>query len=454
MGVFDKLKNALFEVEYVEVEEKQKKEKPIKSKEKVKETEEDRPIAKKIVLPGKREEKVEEIKEEEMKDDNFEIRPLNETVKEKAPTFKFMDDDDFTVDENIPSVMDNNVNNFDYDDYSNQNYSSESIGRRSDRNYNRPIHASEVQNNRQVQDEVQYDRPIHASEVQNSRQVQDEVQYDRPIHANSFDSYDDVEEKREPYKESFQNDYYDRQEATSEPVRDVREKENKPYGVDSTTFKAAKEYGTYENKDEKSYFKPSPIISPIYGILDKNYKKEDVVSKKEIRITTNYSRTNLNVDDIRNKAYGRRSTVEQEIVTSSVKNQEPSFEVDDEEEDNLLVDLSDEKEKPEVKSITVGDAVEYFDDLGLEYNVDYVDATSRNKKRSNDLEEDIKNTMVNEVKPVDLVETHTDPPKIIHSDAVGVENKKTVEVRKESNNTEDDEDNLFDLIDSMYKEDD
>lgn len=454
MGVFDKLKNALFEVEYVEVEEKQKKEKPIKSKEKIKETEEDRPIAKKIVLPGKREEKVEEIKEEEMKDDNFEIRPLNETVKEKAPTFKFMDDDDFTVDENIPSVMDNNVNNFDYDDYSNQNYSSESIGRRSDRNYNRPIHASEVQNNRQVQDEVQYDRSIHASEVQNNRQVQDEVQYDRPIHANSFDSYDDVEEKRESYKESFQNDYYDRQEATSESVRDVREKENKPYGVDSTTFKAAKEYGTYENKDEKSYFKPSPIISPIYGILDKNYKKEDVVSKKEIRITTNYSRTNLNVDDIRNKAYGRRSTVEQEIVTPSVKNQEPSFEVDDDEEDNLLVDLSDEKEKPEVKSITVGDAVEYFDDLGLEYNVDYVDATSRNKKRSNDLEEDIKNTMVNEVKPVDLVETHTDPPKIIHSDAVGVENKKTVEVRKESNNTEDDEDNLFDLIDSMYKEDD
>ena len=37
MGVLDKIKNALFEVEYVEVEEPVKKEKKIKPKEKVKE---------------------------------------------------------------------------------------------------------------------------------------------------------------------------------------------------------------------------------------------------------------------------------------------------------------------------------------------------------------------------------------------------------------------------------
>jgi hypothetical protein len=46
MGVFDKIKNALFEEEYVEVEEKPKKPK----KTKVKETETiEKPIAKKIV---------------------------------------------------------------------------------------------------------------------------------------------------------------------------------------------------------------------------------------------------------------------------------------------------------------------------------------------------------------------------------------------------------------------
>ena len=78
MGVLDKIKNALFEVEYVEVEEPPKVEKKKKPKE-VK-VEEKKPIAKRVVLPGKREEKIEELKEEELKDDNFEARPKNETI--------------------------------------------------------------------------------------------------------------------------------------------------------------------------------------------------------------------------------------------------------------------------------------------------------------------------------------------------------------------------------------
>ena len=91
MGVLDKIKNALFEVEYVEVEEPPKVEKKKKPKE-VK-AEERKPIAKRVVLPGKREEKIEELKEEELKDDNFEARPKNETIK-KTPSedFKYMDE--------------------------------------------------------------------------------------------------------------------------------------------------------------------------------------------------------------------------------------------------------------------------------------------------------------------------------------------------------------------------
>ena len=35
---------------------------------------------------------------------------------------------------------------------------------------------------------------------------------------------------------------------------------------------------------EKKNFKPTPIISPVYGILNKNYHKEDIVSRNEIKI--------------------------------------------------------------------------------------------------------------------------------------------------------------------------
>ena len=34
-------------------------------------------------------------------------------------------------------------------------------------------------------------------------------------------------------------------------------------------------------KEEKRVFKPTPIISPVYGVLDKNYNKEDIKPKKE-----------------------------------------------------------------------------------------------------------------------------------------------------------------------------
>ena len=75
MGVLDKIKNALFEVEYVEVDEPPKKEKKEKVKKiKEKRVKEEKPIAKKVVLPGKREEKVEELHEEELRDVTLYLR--------------------------------------------------------------------------------------------------------------------------------------------------------------------------------------------------------------------------------------------------------------------------------------------------------------------------------------------------------------------------------------------
>ena len=381
MGVFDKLKNALFEVEYVEVEEKPKKEKKSthhfkKEKDEKKETE--KPIAKKIVLP-KKEDKIEQLEEEELKDENFEIRPKDETIKEQKHTFKFMDDEDF-----------------------------------------------------EVVDEPKIVEAYAVEELEN----------------NTFEEKKHNEVKREEHnnKERLEPTHYSFEE---KPRTDssFTVKESRPYGVDNSYKVPFHEYGTYEKKEEKQYFKPSPIISPIYGILDKNYKKEDVVSKKEIRITSNYSRTNVNVDDIRNKAFGRRGNKGEKI--ESEKN---TFDIE-EEDDNLLVDLTDEKDRPEVKEVTVGDAMEYFQDLGLEYNVDYVDASKEKKSQKKQVEtakkiekvEEKKKEKKEEVKP-EVKEEKQEPIK---------EEKTTVKVEDESkkNEKQDDDDNLFDLIDSMYSDD-
>ena len=378
MGIFDKIKNALFEVEYVEVEEKPKKEKKSKPTEKADAIIDEKPIAKKIVLPGKREEKIEQIQEEELIDQDFEARPKDEMIKENAnSSFMFMDDSDFQVEEE-PQIIQN------------------------------------------IEPEVE------VLSDDNSPMVDKTVP---KIEINTAYSGVSPIENVEAY--STMNNAYK-----------VKPRESRPYGMDPSYHVSIKEYGSYDNKDDKAYFKPSPIISPIYGILDKNYKKEDVVQKKDIRITTNYTRSNVNVDDVRNKAYG----VHVEPAKEDVVEAEPV------EEENLLVDLSDEKEKPEVKEITVGDAMEYFQDLGLEYNVDYVDASNKNapKKKNDDLEKEIEDNLSEE----EVVEEKKEKVEEL---APSHEDKKVVEVVNESKDdneaTLSDDDNLFDLIDSMYKED-
>lgn len=61
-------------------------------------------------------------------------------------------------------------------------------------------------------------------------------------------------------------------------------------------------------KEEKKHFSPTPIISPVYGVLDKNYKKDDIVNKAEPA-----KKKDITLDDVRNKAYG---TLEDELEST------------------------------------------------------------------------------------------------------------------------------------------
>ena len=351
MGLFEKIKNALFEEEYVEIEEK-----PKKPKKEILKKDVDRPIAKKVILPKKEEPKIEELDEAEYLDQDFEIQPKKEEVVEvveEKQDFKGMNDNDFRVEE--------------------------------ERGF------------RQVEPKIvkvfEKEEPL----------VREEVHYYQP------------------------------------------RKEKQPYGIDETSRVNVSEYGRsndtpqysglYERKEDKTHFKPSPIISPIYGILDKNYKKEDVVTKKEVRLTSSYAKENLSVDDVRKKAYGSLS--DDLVKELSEEKKEAPFEVEkhDDDNENLLVDLSNDEDKPAVKEVTMGDALEYFEDLGLEYNVDYVDAS---KEKATGRRSD----------------NYDDVPQITQELPVVEEEVKGETADSNKNANIDSDDNLFDLIDSMYKEND
>lgn len=53
-----------------------------------------------------------------------------------------------------------------------------------------------------------------------------------------------------------------------------------------------------KKKETKEPFKPTPIISPVYGVLDQNYTKDDVIIKTDIGVKS------PDLDEVRRKAYG------------------------------------------------------------------------------------------------------------------------------------------------------
>ena len=214
-------------------------------------------------------------------------------------------------------------------------------------------------------------------------------------------------------------------EAESVYVRDKVMYEEPIVDYHNTNYQGL--YEGSEKKDKKVGFSPSPIISPIYGILDKNYKKEQIVTKKEIRLSVTPKKVDL--DYVREKAYGDLAN----DITASIDEEVKSNNDKKVNNDDLLYDLSEE-DSPAVKVVTVGDAEEYFNDLGLEYNVDY----KVEQEKRDDKEKSKENITRRTQKKHDIdIKDEYDSD---NSD-VTVENKK-----------DDDDCNLFDLIDSMYED--
>lgn len=352
MGLLDKLKNALFEEEYVEVEEKPKTKESnkVRAKDLIKDKlKEEKPVAKKIVLPEKKETRVPDVEDvfsDDDEEDTFSDDTLPETIEEES--------------------------------------------------------AREV-----VSRQVIEDKPNNFKVIEEKDLV---VEQYEPKIVKVIDDYPTRETREGIYQSKEEKPTYQ----TQSNLYSAGERVNQPYGVYETPRSTVNEYSGYEGRrEEKSFFKPSPIISPIYGILDKNYRKEDVVTKKEVRLVSSYAKDKLSVDDVRKKAF--------ENTAEPVKEEEDKSKFEVEENDNLLVDLTTDEDKPAVKEVTMGDAVEYFEDLGLEYNVDYMDASKQPPKKEQKTykvsEADIEDVSVLGTKPVAQ-----------------------------------DDDNLFDLIDSMYQE--
>lgn len=113
-----------------------------------------------------------------------------------------------------------------------------------------------------------------------------------------------------------------------------KKREERKKSIYKDTYKESKEvYNPV--KEEKKVFKPSPIISPVYGILDKNYQRDEIKTKP----VSHYNSKEATVDEIRNKAYG---TLEDDIETTLFGRNDEVFQEEDNTNEVLKGTITDD----------------------------------------------------------------------------------------------------------------
>ena len=196
-----------------------------------------------------------------------------------------------------------------------------------------------------------------------------------------------VEEKAKIIEEDNERETFKTEPTFQFPVFDEEEFNEVPKRINRTE-KPKKEkrkidfgrFDTPKSKKETPKFVPSPIISPVYGILDKNYNKKDLIKK-----TPTYEKV-VNVDTIRAKAYG---TLEEQIESTFTKSTKDFYEEDSKEKNinELLIDSATE-EIP-VNDIMLDDNDDFDSDLTL----DVLDEIKEDKK--NDIEDTLESDLFN-----------------------------------------------------------
>ncbi len=155
-------------------------------------------------------------------------------------------------------------------------------------------------------------------------------------------------------------------------------------------------------EEVKKKFKLSPVISPVYGILDKNYKKEDIIEKKSRNDDYfGYQGDSASrVDKVRKKAFG---TLEDELESTLSH-----------------IDLTEYAEVEQVVTPKVKEELE-------------TEAVSSNNEELEDMFFDKDMTLEEAINKYDSMNEQLEPKK---------ENSKEKDDLIESD--------LFNLIDSMY----
>ena len=238
----------------------------------------------------------------------------------------------------------------------------------------------------------------------------------------------------------------------------------------------------YSNKDmaiEKPKFKATPVISPVYGILDKNYTKEEVKERDE---ETSLKRPSKKVDfeTVRKKAFGNLADeIKDNLMCEDCELYKQVKRISALKEDDLLYDMTVEPE--EEKDVTIEKAYDNYEAFGVAYEpkverkLTYEEEITFEKKEEEPKVEEKKDNVglddiINNSQKIDAAEINDhdeeedievlSKPDVVYEDKVEEVNEEPVEElveepipsRSETKKEPKVDDDFFKLIDSMYKE--
>lgn len=430
MGLFDKIKNILFEDDEEEVEI------PVYSKEEV---------------------NIKEIKKEEKKkvvDEKVELEPIQPEETSRFKNIKRDFDFSFDEEEQLNEIVSTPVENT----------------------------------------EVKVEEPVQTDIVEPKRSEKRDV----------FLSFDEEEFERLNSKINH-NEEKARRETRRDVLKEVEDpmliarRANSNFSSTTPTVNAkdysrdSDRYKIHSGRDAKKPFTPSPVISPVYGILDKNYTKDSIVDKKDgmkrervkpiktevvleseiekqeelKRIEEENSRKEkkVNIDLVRKKAYGAleelsKSPEEQvltnknKVVLTTVGEQEDLVEFQEKFGDDIVDDAmlavanynTNKFAETKEKNINIEDKVE--EDLNKTKVQEY-DNSVKEVKKSN---EDNKSKLLDDLEKTSTLQILDDIEKELSS--IKPISKSYQVDEEEYQPKEDDtlETDLFNLIDSMYEQ--
>lgn len=139
----------------------------------------------------------------------------------------------------------------------------------------------------------------------------DEEEFDRIAAINKNRLLERDRKAREEKERQEREQEISRKEAINSSRENYRRYEELRYGKSSTkdTTEYHKTSEVQQNiynkplasKEEPKKFRPSPVISPVYGVLGENYKKEDILPRASSEGTLPKI---MDVDNVRKKAFG------------------------------------------------------------------------------------------------------------------------------------------------------